>query len=74
MTPTCDPTNPRIEAAVLQLYGAAHNMSFWDIEIVTGLRRNAITGILRRHHFPIRHNSTSELAQAQAAFRQLLRW
>lgn len=74
MKPGGGPTSPRIEDAVLQLYGTAHNLSFWDIELVTGLPRRHITGILRRHHFPIRHNSTSELAQTQAAFRKLLRW
>lgn len=74
MTLPCDPTTPRVEDAVLQFYGAEHNLSFWDIQVVTGLSGRDITGILRRNHFPIRHNAASELAHAQAAFRQLLRW
>lgn len=74
MKPDCDPTSPRIEAAVLQLYGAGHNLSFADIEIVTGLPHRDITAILRRNYFPVRHNAVSELVKTRGAFKQLLRW
>lgn len=73
MTAPYDPTDPRVEDAVLRLYGAAHNLSFADIGIILGLQHRQITGILRRHHFPARHNAQSDIANLRESLRRLLR-
>lgn len=68
-----DPTSPRVEDAVLQLYGAAYNLSYADIGIILGLQHRQITAILRRNYFPIRHNAQSDIANLRESFRRVLR-
>lgn len=68
-----DPTDPRVENAVLELYGT-YALSFADIALITDLEGRVVTDILRRYHFPTRHNAVSDLVLLRGAFRRAIRW